>query len=917
MASYFDRFNAALPPKYELVHEIGTGGMGIVFLARDSALDRYVAIKLLRPEIATADAKEGFIAEAQLLAKLVHPNVVPVHDVGESDGFAYYVMDYVQGETLQQRLARKPMSNNEALKVGRDLLDALSAVHALGVIHRDIKPSNIFLRDRTALLADFGIASPSDEHHDAPQTEGRPVGTPGYMPPEQAYGADLSQRTDLYAAAMVIYEAYTTHRWAETIPVGKPDWSGVPWLVRRVLRCALSWKAEDRWNNAREFRHHLWSTRVRKYQMRTALIALGGVVALGIAMRPGPEFTDLAIVPASATERDGIMAAFISTNMELDHRVVPADENIGTPLADRLLQLGAHAMVQVGVTSYGDSLRVHVTVLTKDGTTPFDVVGVDEQEVACNAAFKIQQTFDDRVYGCRLSEKARDAREAYVDGEYAFFVNKFKTALEHYRRAITIDPTFAAAMLKYHRVHAWMMAGEQPPLLDMERAFEVDSSLLHPKDRLAFAALLAPGDAARFVAYEDAIDQYPHDEFLAFIYADAVFHRGPYLGIPLDSGARLLEKVVAIEPDFAPAWQHLSWAWTLLGDSAETAHALERYGQLVQDPEELVDFHRVGQVAFAQRFAPALATQAQENISQDSTFLAQLDTIFRLAPMFDVTDIQIQLLTLLRRFYQQTGVTDPARFGHLAEAEALAAMAQGQIAIAFEKLDEAASLFDTEAAWLENAEWRVLAPILEIPLPPGEGERAATSLDALGGVRALWALGLHASIRGDIATLDRRLTQLLERAAEDTIAQRLAPILQAELHAARGHVDSALGITAPLLAFDSAGHGGDPFVRAVVHRRRARWYRQIGEEDAADASLQWYRHSDNVVFPMREAIAAEVDWAVGTAAAFELGERAFDAGDRPRACTTMRRVRRLWGNADEEYADRVARVEQIIEQACP
>ena len=89
--------------------------MGIVFLARDSALDRYVAIKLLRPEIATADAKEGFIAEAQLLAKLVHPNVVPVHDVGESGGFAYYVMDYVQGETLQQRLARKPMSNNEAM----------------------------------------------------------------------------------------------------------------------------------------------------------------------------------------------------------------------------------------------------------------------------------------------------------------------------------------------------------------------------------------------------------------------------------------------------------------------------------------------------------------------------------------------------------------------------------------------------------------------------------------------------------------------------------------------------------------------------------------------------------------------------------------------------------------------------------
>ncbi|MEE8134565.1 MAG: serine/threonine-protein kinase, partial [Gemmatimonadales bacterium] len=384
MASYFDRFKAALPPKYELVREIGTGGMGIVFLARDGALDRHVAIKLLRPEIATADAKEHFIAEAQLIAKIAHPNVVPVHDVGESDGFAYYVMDYVQGETLQQRLARQPMTKHEALKFGRDLLDALSAVHALGVIHRDIKPSNIFLRDRIALLADFGIASPSEERHDAPRTESSPVGTPGYMPPEQVYGTELSQRTDLYAAAMVIYEAYTTRRWADTIPAGNPDWSRVPWLVRRVLRRALSWNADDRWKDAREFRHRLWTTRVRKYQMRTGLVALGGIIAVAIAMRGGPIPTDLtiviptdlAIMPASADSLSDVMVSYVALNMRVDYSRYGADENLGTPLADRLSQLGARAMVQVAVTSDGDSLRVHVTVLTEDNTTDFEVAGV-------------------------------------------------------------------------------------------------------------------------------------------------------------------------------------------------------------------------------------------------------------------------------------------------------------------------------------------------------------------------------------------------------------------------------------------------------------------------------------------------------------------------------------------------------------
>ncbi len=245
-------------------------------------------------------------------------------------------------------------------------------------------------------------------------------------------------------------------------------------------------------------------------------------------------------------------------------------------------------------------------------------------------------------------------------------------------------------------------------------------------------------------------------------------------------------------------------------------------------------------------------------------------------------------------------------------------MAQGKIALAFAKLDEAASLFDTDEAWLENAEWRVLAPIFKIPLSPGEGMRAATALEALGGARAEWALGLHASLRGDTSALTQRLSQLQERSPEDTVAERLAPILEAELYAAGGDFDRALKITAPLLALDSAGkRGGDPFARAVVHRRRARWFRELGQEDAADSSLQWYRHTDPAVsILMHEAIAAEIDWAVGTAVAFELGERAFEAGDHPLACTMMRRVRRLWGDADVEYADRIATVEDVIGRAC-
>ena len=287
MASYFDRLKNALEPDYRLEREIASGGMGIVFLARDLALNRHVAIKILRPEIATAEAKARFLTEAQILAKLLHQNVVPVHNAGEADGFAFYVMDYIQGDTLQQCLARGRIKRHEALKIGRDLLDAMSAVHGLGLIHRDIKPSNIFVRDGTALLADFGIASPSEDLRDVPVTSGDRVGTPGYMPPEQAYGAELSKQTDLYAAAMVIYEAYTGRRWSDDLPAENPNWSGVPWLVRPVLRRALAWEPKDRWSDAREFRHKLWRTRVRKYQIRTLVIAVGGIVGIVAAMLLG------------------------------------------------------------------------------------------------------------------------------------------------------------------------------------------------------------------------------------------------------------------------------------------------------------------------------------------------------------------------------------------------------------------------------------------------------------------------------------------------------------------------------------------------------------------------------------------------------------------------------------------------------
>src|SRR5256714_4119459 len=230
--------------------------MGTVYLAREIALDRLVAIKVLRPELATADAVTRFGREAQTLARVRHPTIVVVHTVDEHHGLHFSVMDFLEGDTLERRLAtRGRLTHHEARKLGRDLLEAIDVVHRWGVIHRDITPSNLFWLDRRAVVTGFGIAKqvatdPLTDPHFA-------LGTAPYMAPELFGGVDANERTDLYAAGMVIYEAFTGRRW-EKRPPRDANWSGLPRGVARVLSRALQLDPQDRWPDAATFRHRLW-----------------------------------------------------------------------------------------------------------------------------------------------------------------------------------------------------------------------------------------------------------------------------------------------------------------------------------------------------------------------------------------------------------------------------------------------------------------------------------------------------------------------------------------------------------------------------------------------------------------------------------------------------------------------------------
>ena len=336
----------ALADRYLLERELGRGGMATVYLARDLKHDRSVAVKVLHPELAAALGPERFLREIHLTARLDHPHILPVFDSGEAAGFLWYTMPYVEGESLRERLRHESqLPVEEAVRLAREVAEALDYAHRAGVVHRDVKPENILLSERHARVADFGVAR-ALEAAGTPQltATGLVVGTPAYMSPEQASGGQVDARSDVYALGCVLYEmlageppytgptpqAVAAKRLTDPVPSIRRLREEIPETVDRAIRIALAKTPADRFATAGQFGSALTvpsagerdgssasapGTEGRRTR-RLAVVVLGvaALIALGLAL--------------FSRSRPALLAADERAVMILPFRVAGADPGL-------------------------------------------------------------------------------------------------------------------------------------------------------------------------------------------------------------------------------------------------------------------------------------------------------------------------------------------------------------------------------------------------------------------------------------------------------------------------------------------------------------------------------------------------------------------------------------------------------------
>jgi serine/threonine-protein kinase len=582
-----DRLKAALADRYTIEHELGAGGMATVYLAEDLKLHRKVAIKVLRPELAATLGTDRFLQEIELTANLQHPQILPLHEAGEADGFLYYVMPYIEGESLRERLDREgALPVGDAIKITDDIGAALSYADGRGVVHRDIKPENVMLTGGRAVVADFGIARAVTAAGGERLTgTGLAIGTPAYMSPEQATGLeDVDGRSDVYALGCVVHEmvagrppfeatmpqALLAKHAVDAVPALRASDPTIPVFVERAVGRALAKNPADRFQSASAFAEALTTGTVvarvgrRHWRGRVAGAAVVLVAVSGwflSIMLGEPAIERLAVLPFTNLMNDpdqewivqGTFDALITELGQAGVTVISRTsvmqyQDTEKSIREIARELNVDAIIDGSVFLEGDSVGIQVGLVhgrteaqlwsqSYDG----DVRSVMAlyRDVTRAIAAEIQLALTPQAEA-RLASAAPtvdpEALEAYLRGRfhsYQFTPADQDLALQFFESALSIDPNYALAYTGIASL--WgnrLVMGIVPPREAgprwkdaVSKALELDSTLGAAQGALAFATTWVDWDwDAAEAAYERALALSPDN-------ADARIFYGHFLMI--------------------------------------------------------------------------------------------------------------------------------------------------------------------------------------------------------------------------------------------------------------------------------------------------------------------------------------------------------------------------------------------------
>jgi serine/threonine protein kinase/Flp pilus assembly protein TadD len=617
--------------RYRIDREIGRGGMATVYLADDLRHRRKVAIKLLQPELAHAVGPDRFLREIEIAAQLNHPHIVPLYDSGDVNGYLFYVMPYIEGESLRHRLDReKQLPIDDALAITRHVASALDYAHARDVIHRDIKPENILLFEGEAMVADFGIALAVSAATTRRITgTGLVVGTPEYMSPEQALGEGADARSDLYSLACVVYEMLageapyagpTPHsiiakRLSDPVPAVRRLRGAVPMAVEDALKKALAKLPSDRFASLAEF--------------SAALTAPAVARATSVAVLP---FLNLSADPENEYFADGItedVIAHLSKVRAL--RVISRTSVMPFKSRERSLKeigatLGATALLEGSLRRSGERVRVVAQLIDAETDQHLWAETYDRQmtdifsiqtDVALHiaAALKAELTRDEQTRVRREPTNDVRAYQLYLQGRQwliKWTPDALARAIEYFGRAIARDPSFALASASLASAYTELAEiGAMAPELAYARAVEAAASALRLDPELSAAhctmgyvktvhefdwsgaeqefkrALeLSPSNADAFDLYGrlcSALQRY--DEAIVMLRRaqelDPLAHRSDVVTALLRAGryeeaVEGGEEALALDPGNDRGHATLGWAYFLSGRRDEGLAELER-----------------------------------------------------------------------------------------------------------------------------------------------------------------------------------------------------------------------------------------------------------------------------------------------------------------------------------------------------